>query len=79
MGSISSDPFAEVQPQSAYHFVHQMAVEIFELKKFPLKRAGFERWLSRVAALDATSVPRSRSNFRKKSSVFKLIVNRDIW
>ena len=33
VGSIRSDPFAEVQPQSAYHFVHQMAVEIFELKK----------------------------------------------
>ena len=44
-----------------------------QIKNLQYKRTGLERRSLRVAAIDATPVPPSRSNFRQKTSVFESI------
>ena len=44
-----------------------------QIKNLQYKRTGLERRSLRVAAIDATPVPPSHSNFRQKTSVFESI------
>ena len=62
--------FTRTDALTSLHFHPTDGGGVSEIKNLQYKRPGLERRSLRVAANDATPVPRSRFNFRQKNFCF---------